>query len=255
MLTRRIIPCLDVKNGRNVRGVRFSADRDAGDPVELAAYYNQSGADELVFYDITASAEHRDIMRGLLEQVAEARGGGPKVVRSRVIEARNDRRRMARLERIYGYALRHSADNRDRVLREVAGQVVDHGAAYVLGRGSQEARLALSWGHQVYREVHAARRDLKFSRGSRPRQLVAAWHFRFPVADLVLKHFRRRWRGHTLMIIDGWRTYVQDGCGIRLELTPGHPSDAAPIWRLPGGASILSSQAQMVATPGGQGIA
>jgi imidazole glycerol-phosphate synthase subunit HisF len=71
MLTRRIIPCLDVKNGRNVRGVRFSADRDAGDPVELAAYYNQSGADELVFYDITASAEHRDIMRGLLEQVAD----------------------------------------------------------------------------------------------------------------------------------------------------------------------------------------
>ncbi|HJO06808.1 MAG TPA: imidazole glycerol phosphate synthase subunit HisF [Chloroflexota bacterium] len=71
MLTRRIIPCLDVKNGRNVRGVRFSADRDAGNPVELAAYYNGSGADELVFYDITASAEHRDIMRGLLEQVAD----------------------------------------------------------------------------------------------------------------------------------------------------------------------------------------
>ncbi len=71
MLTRRVIPCLDVKNGRNVRGVRFSADRDAGDPVELAAYYNESGADELVFYDITASAEHRDIMRGMLERVAD----------------------------------------------------------------------------------------------------------------------------------------------------------------------------------------
>ena len=70
MLTRRIIPCLDVKGGRNVRGVRFSADRDAGDPVELAAYYNSTGADELVFYDITASAEHRNIMRGLLERVA-----------------------------------------------------------------------------------------------------------------------------------------------------------------------------------------
>ena len=61
MLTRRIIPCLDVKNGRNVRGVRFSADRDAGDPVELAAYYNRTGADELVFYDISASAEGRAI--------------------------------------------------------------------------------------------------------------------------------------------------------------------------------------------------
>ena len=71
MLTRRIIPCLDVKDGRNVRGVQFSADKDAGDPIELASYYNESGADELVFYDITASAEHRDIMRDLLEKVAD----------------------------------------------------------------------------------------------------------------------------------------------------------------------------------------
>ena len=70
MLTRRIIPCLDVKDGRNVRGVRFSADKDAGDPVELAGYYNRTGADELVFYDITASAERRGIMRQLLEEVA-----------------------------------------------------------------------------------------------------------------------------------------------------------------------------------------
>ncbi len=73
MLTRRIIPCLDVKNGRNVRGVRFSADRDAGDPVELASYYDRSGADELVFYDISASAEGRtitlDMMRAVAEQV------------------------------------------------------------------------------------------------------------------------------------------------------------------------------------------
>ena len=57
MLAKRIIPCLDVKNGRNVRGVRFSADKDAGDPVELAARYDAEGADELVFYDITASYE------------------------------------------------------------------------------------------------------------------------------------------------------------------------------------------------------
>ena len=70
MLTRRIIPCLDVKDGRNVRGVRFSADIDAGDPVELAARYNQEGADELVFYDITASAENRNIMIDLVERVA-----------------------------------------------------------------------------------------------------------------------------------------------------------------------------------------
>ncbi len=70
MLTRRVIPCLDVKDGRNVRGVKFSADVDAGDPVELAARYDREGADELVFYDITASAEQRDIMSALVERVA-----------------------------------------------------------------------------------------------------------------------------------------------------------------------------------------
>ena len=70
MLTRRVIPCLDVKDGRNVRGVKFSADVDAGDPVELAARYDREGADELVFYDITASAERRDIMVELVERVA-----------------------------------------------------------------------------------------------------------------------------------------------------------------------------------------
>ena len=64
MLTRRIIPCLDVKAGRVVKGVRFLDHRDAGDPVEMAALYNQDGADELVFYDITASADGRGIMYG-----------------------------------------------------------------------------------------------------------------------------------------------------------------------------------------------
>ena len=71
MLAKRIIPCLDVKNGRNVRGVRFSADRDAGDPVELAARYDAEGADELVFYDITASAEGRAIVMDLVREVSE----------------------------------------------------------------------------------------------------------------------------------------------------------------------------------------
>ena len=71
MLAKRIIPCLDVKNGRNVRGVRFSADRDAGDPVELATRYDREGADELVFYDITASAEGRNIVMDLVQQVSE----------------------------------------------------------------------------------------------------------------------------------------------------------------------------------------
>ncbi len=71
MLARRIIPCLDVKNGRNVRGVKFSADKDAGDPIELAKRYDAEGADELVFYDITASAEKRDIVGKLVRRVSE----------------------------------------------------------------------------------------------------------------------------------------------------------------------------------------
>lgn len=70
MLTRRVIPCLDVARGRVVRGVKFSADRDAGDPVALAAAYNEQGADELVFYDITASHEARGIMLDVLERTA-----------------------------------------------------------------------------------------------------------------------------------------------------------------------------------------
>ena len=57
MLSKRIIPCLDVNHGRVVKGITFTGLRDAGDPVELAAVYNSEGADELVFYDITALAE------------------------------------------------------------------------------------------------------------------------------------------------------------------------------------------------------
>ena len=71
MLTKRIIPCLDVKAGRVVKGVKFLDHRDAGDPVEMAARYNEQGADELVFYDITASAEGRAIMLDVVARVAE----------------------------------------------------------------------------------------------------------------------------------------------------------------------------------------
>ncbi len=70
MLTRRIIPCLDVKAGRVVKGVSFINHRDAGDPVELAAGYDAAGADELVFYDITASSDERNIMVDVVERVA-----------------------------------------------------------------------------------------------------------------------------------------------------------------------------------------
>jgi cyclase len=59
MLTKRIIPCLDIKDGRTVKGVNFAELRDAGDPIELAALYALQGADELVFLDITATVEKR----------------------------------------------------------------------------------------------------------------------------------------------------------------------------------------------------
>jgi cyclase len=70
VLTRRIIPCLDVADGKVIRGVKFSADRVVGDPVELAAEYNRQGADELVFYDITASAENRGLIMDVLRRAA-----------------------------------------------------------------------------------------------------------------------------------------------------------------------------------------
>ena len=70
MLAKRIIPCLDVKNGRVVKGTNFEGLRDMADPVEMARFYNTSGADELVFYDITASAEGRTLFTDILRRVA-----------------------------------------------------------------------------------------------------------------------------------------------------------------------------------------
>lgn len=70
MITKRIIPCLDVKNGRVVKGVNFKGLSDVSSPVELAKYYSDNGADELVFYDITASFEERKLFTDILREVA-----------------------------------------------------------------------------------------------------------------------------------------------------------------------------------------
>jgi cyclase len=70
-LTRRVIPCLDVTDGRVVKGIEFVNLRDAGDPVELAAFYNREGADELVFLDITASSDSRQTMMDVVERTAD----------------------------------------------------------------------------------------------------------------------------------------------------------------------------------------
>ena len=86
MLAKRVIPCLDVKDGRVVKGVRFVDLRDAGDPVEAALAYDAQGADELVFLDITASHEDRDIMLDVVRRTAEGIympltvGGGVRTV-------------------------------------------------------------------------------------------------------------------------------------------------------------------------------
>ena len=70
MISKRIIPCLDIRNGRVVKGINFEGVRDVADPVEMAKFYNDTGADELVFYDITASFEGRRLFAELLRDVA-----------------------------------------------------------------------------------------------------------------------------------------------------------------------------------------
>jgi cyclase len=70
MITKRVIPCLDVRDGRVVKGTNFESVRDVADPVEMAAFYNESGADELVFYDITASYEGRKLFSDILLRTA-----------------------------------------------------------------------------------------------------------------------------------------------------------------------------------------
>lgn len=71
MLSKRIIPCLDVRDGKTTKGVKFQGNIDIGDPVEMARFYYKEGADEIVFYDITASSDHRDIMIDVVRRVAE----------------------------------------------------------------------------------------------------------------------------------------------------------------------------------------
>ncbi|WP_456433679.1 imidazole glycerol phosphate synthase subunit HisF [Thermosulfuriphilus sp.] len=86
MLSKRIIVCLDVKDGRTTKGIKFKNNVDVGDPVEMARVYYEEGADEIVFYDITASAEHRGIMIEVVRQTAEqifipfSVGGGIRTV-------------------------------------------------------------------------------------------------------------------------------------------------------------------------------
>uniref|UniRef100_A0A7C4RUP8 Imidazole glycerol phosphate synthase subunit HisF n=1 Tax=Desulfatirhabdium butyrativorans TaxID=340467 RepID=A0A7C4RUP8_9BACT len=86
MLSKRIIPCLDVREGKTTKGIKFKGNVDIGDPVEMARMYYEAGADEIVFYDITASSDKRDIMIDVVRKVAEtifipfSVGGGIRTV-------------------------------------------------------------------------------------------------------------------------------------------------------------------------------
>ena len=106
MLAKRIIPCLDVDRGRVVKGTNFVNLRDAGDPVEVAARYEQEGADELVFLDITASHEDRDIMLDVVRRTAEqvfmplTVGGGVRTLED--IRALPERRQRQGIDQLGG---------------------------------------------------------------------------------------------------------------------------------------------------------
>lgn len=119
MLKRRIIPCLDIQNGRTVKGVNFKEIRDAGDPIELAKKYVRDGADELVFLDITATVEKRKTLVELVEKIAAeinipfTVGGGINTLEdvSRLIAAGADK-----------VSLNSSAVKRPELIREIANQ-------------------------------------------------------------------------------------------------------------------------------------
>ena len=87
MLSKRIIPCLDVRDGKTTKGIRFKDNRDSGDPVQMAKFYYQEGADEIVFYDITASSNRREIMIDMVRRVAKeifipfSVGGGIRTIK------------------------------------------------------------------------------------------------------------------------------------------------------------------------------
>ena len=120
MLKKRIIPCLDIKDGRTVKGINFEGIRDAGDPVELARKYSETGADELVFLDITATVEKRKTLIELVERISEeiqipfTVGGGVKSVEDAVALVR------AGADKI---SVNSSAVNRPELIRELAKEL------------------------------------------------------------------------------------------------------------------------------------
>jgi cyclase len=160
MLKRRIIPCLDIKDGRTVKGVNFINLIDAGDPVELARMYVEQGADELVFLDITATIENRKALAGLVERIAAeinipfTVGGGIETVNdvSVLIKAGADK-----------ITVNSSAVRRPRLVSEIAGQfgsqcvvvaidtklIGDEWIVFVDGGRTETELKTMSWARRV----------------------------------------------------------------------------------------------------------
>lgn len=149
MHTKRIIPCLDVKEGRVVKGVNFVNLRDAGDPVEIAAAYDKAGADELIFLDITASSDHRATVADMVRRVAETVfipftvGGGIRTV--------EDFRTLLR-EGADKISINSSAIATPRLIRDAADKFGSQCVVVAI-----DARRRLDGGWNVF--THGGRRD------------------------------------------------------------------------------------------------
>ncbi|WP_215141401.1 imidazole glycerol phosphate synthase subunit HisF [Exiguobacterium qingdaonense] len=160
MLKRRIIPCLDVKEGRVVKGIEFVQLRDIGDPVEIAQYYDESGADELVFLDITASTERRQTMLDVVSAVARkvfiplTVGGGIRSLEdiSSLLKAGADKVSLNTLAVESPSLIREAADRFGSQCIVVAIDVkFEDGEYYVYTYGGKQKTdlLAVEWAKQV----------------------------------------------------------------------------------------------------------
>ena len=204
MLAKRIIPCLDVTGGRVVKGVNFVELRDAGDPVEIAARYNEQGADELTFLDITATSDGRDLILHIIEAVASqvfiplTVGGGVRTVDDvrRLLNAGADK-----------VSFNSAAVARPQVIQEASDK---YGAQCIVvaidakrRRGDEESQRGLGW--DVY--THGGRQNVGLDAVAWARQMAE-----FGAGEILL----------TSMDRDGTKI------GFDLELTRA-VSDAVPV--------------------------
>ena len=160
MLAKRIIPCLDVTNGRVVKGTNFVALRDAGDPVEIARRYNEEGADELTFLDITASSDNRDLILHIIEAVASevfiplTVGGGVRVVADiqRLLNAGADKVSINTSAVINPQLVKDAADrygNQCIVVAIDSKRVGDHWEVFTHGGRTATGLDAIEWARKM----------------------------------------------------------------------------------------------------------